>query len=152
MSLQYTIHKANINEAELIAPLFNEYRKFYQQKDNIRLSAQFLQARLSNSQSIVFFAFDSIKKICCGFLQLYPSFSSVNAKSILILNDLFVDKNYRKQGIGKNLIINSHNFAIAQGYASVNLSTLADNHSAQKFYQNLGYKENTQYINYKINL
>jgi ribosomal protein S18 acetylase RimI-like enzyme len=148
MSIQYTIHKANANDAELIAPLFNEYRKFYKQKDNIRLSAQFLQDRLFNSQSIVFFAFDPIKKICCGFVQLYPSFSSVQAKSILILNDLFVYENYREQGIGRSLINNAHNYAISNGYASVILETASYNHSAQKLYQNLGYKENKDYINY----
>ena len=39
-----------------------------------------------------------------GFVQLYPLFSSTRMEKLWLLNDLFVDPDYRGKGISKGLI------------------------------------------------
>jgi len=147
----YIIQQASSRDAGLVAPLFNEYRKFYGQKDNIRICFDFLISRLESDESIIFYAFDESKKICCGFVQLYPSFSSVKAKRILILNDLFTDLKYRSQGIAKALIQSSHNYAKAHEFGKISLEASIDNHNAQKLYNNMGYKIDNSFLTFVKN-
>lgn len=44
-------------------------------------------------------------------MQLYPSFSSVGAKKIYILNDLYVGQEYRNKGVGRLLINAAKSYA-----------------------------------------
>jgi GNAT superfamily N-acetyltransferase len=46
-----------------------------------------------------------------GFAQLYPSFSSVLMKRIWILNDLFVEKDFRREGVAKLLMDAAERYA-----------------------------------------
>ena len=82
------IRLATIKDLDSIVPLFNAYRQFYKQKSDLKLAKKFISERLKNKESIIFLAF--LNKQPVGFVQLYPSFSSLAAQRTLILNDLFV--------------------------------------------------------------
>jgi ribosomal protein S18 acetylase RimI-like enzyme len=148
MTEQYTIHKASIKDVDSISHLFNEYRRFYKQKSNIKLSNKFLKDRILNNQSVIFYAIDSSLKICCGFVQLYYGFSSVQANSILILNDLFIDEKFRKQGIAKSLLNTAHNYAKSNKHCKIVLETSINNIDAQCLYENMGYKIDNSFLTY----
>ncbi|WP_234400152.1 hypothetical protein [Shewanella marina] len=96
--MKITIIEASLNELIEIAPLFNEYRQFYQQADDLSLAVNFIRQRLEHHQSVILLARTAAGKPV-GFTQLYPSFSSVSAQSIWILNDLYVSDNCR--GLGR---------------------------------------------------
>ncbi|HIN13128.1 MAG TPA: GNAT family N-acetyltransferase, partial [Gammaproteobacteria bacterium] len=81
---------ANASHLDELARLFNLYRIFYEQKDDLDRAYNFIKARLVNQQSIVFVAEDDSNQLS-GFVQLYPSFCSVSTIPILILYDLYVD-------------------------------------------------------------
>ena len=53
-----------------------------------------------NEESVVFIAFDEINPI--GFVQLYPSFSSLSMKKSWVLNDLYVKKTGSKRALARN--------------------------------------------------
>ena len=53
--------------------MFNAYRMFYQQPDDIDLAHQFILSRLSQGESTIFFAQDEHGQ-ALAFTQLYPSF------------------------------------------------------------------------------
>jgi len=55
--MELKIKKATIDDAGLIAPLFDAYRVFYQQPTNVDAAIVFLQERLSNNESVIFIAF-----------------------------------------------------------------------------------------------
>ena len=74
-----------------------------------------------------------------GFTQLYPTFSSVNVSKNWILNDLYVEINYRKQGIGEGLIKAAIEFAKKDGASFLELSTAINNITAQKLYEDIGF-------------
>ena len=149
--VEVSICKAKEADLSVIAPLFNAYRMFYEQADNIELATTFLRQRLQNAESTVFYAIDDHDK-AIGFMQLYPAFSSVSAKKICILNDLYVSAKFRGQGIGRKLIERAKQYAIESGAARVSLETAEDNLAAQRLYESLGYKKNEGFYSYSLSI
>ncbi len=96
------IIKAHIDHLEDLVPLFDGYRVFYKQISNQDGARQFLFERFKYKDAIVFMAYIDDKAV--GFTQLYPLRSSVSMQPMYLLNDLFIDVNYRGQGIGEALI------------------------------------------------
>lgn len=133
----------NINQ---IAPLFNGYRMFYKQENNLDAARSFLNNRLTKKDSHIFFAEDSNGE-ALGFTQLYPSFSSVSMQRTFILNDLFVSNNVRSQGVGKALLKFAQAFAIKQNAKGLTLETEITN-PAQHLYEHLGWKKDTEVLHY----
>ncbi len=148
------IKKISLEEANLVVGLFNQYRIFYHQLSDIGMAAAFIEARLENSESIIFVALNEMQKPV-GFTQLYPKYSSARLSKNWILNDLFVDAAYRKQGIGELLIRKAMRFAKDQGSTFVQLETAVNNFTAQSLYEAIGFKKqenDTEFFLYKITL
>ena len=148
------INRIKSNESNLVISLFDKYRVFYKQTTDMTLAQNFIQTRLDNNESIIFVAF-SEEKEPIGFTQLYPTYSSVRAVRNWILNDLYVDARYRKQGIGEKLIKTAMEFAKADGAKFVELSTAADNYTAQSLYETIGFDKQmpeTDFLTYRISL
>ena len=73
-------------------------------------------------------------------------------KKAWILNDLYVDPEARKQGIGEMLLHKAKDYAIKTGAKSISLSTAPDNYSAQRLYEKNGYKRDSQFYHYELSL
>lgn len=134
-----TIKAVTIADLSKIAPIFDKYRVFYKQESDLNLATNFIKARLENNQSVIFAALDSTNEFV-GFTQLYPSFSSVSAKPLWILNDLYVDKSVRRQGIGQKLMQAAKEHAIKTNANGLMLETAIDNKNAQALYLKEGYE------------
>jgi ribosomal protein S18 acetylase RimI-like enzyme len=142
-------------QVDLVADLFDKYRVFYKKESDIELAKQFIQTRLENNESVIFVAIADDQPMPVGFIQLYPTYSSVRVVRNWILNDLYVDKEYRKQGIGEKLIEAAMNFAKQNEAKFVQLSTAVDNYTAQSLYEQIGFKKQepeTDFYTYTINL
>jgi len=137
------IQRINTSTLYLVEDLFDKYRVFYQQPSDIALAKQFLQQRLSNNESVIFAATENQngEMVPAGFTQLYPLYSSVGAKKNWILNDLYVEAGYRKQGIGRKLIEAAMQFAKSEGATFIQLETMQDNLTAQRLYESIGFKQ-----------
>ncbi len=140
------IIQANIENIEQLFPLFEEYRTFYKQSANTEAARDFLINRFKKKDSVIFISFDENKN-AQGFTQLYPSFSSVSMQPTFILNDLFVHSNYRGNGIGEALMNHAKEFAIKENSKGLTLETSIDN-PAQKLYERLGWKKDTEVFHY----
>ncbi|MEI9808090.1 MAG: GNAT family N-acetyltransferase [Bacteroidota bacterium] len=136
------IKRISSSESNLVTDLFNKYRIFYKQAPDLLLAETFIHARLDNNESVIFVALvqDKDKMIPAGFTQLYPHYSSVRAVKNWILNDLYVDASFRKQGIGEVLIKTAMDFARKENAKLVELSTAVDNLTAQSLYEAIGFK------------
>ena len=152
--MSFKIRQANVTDVERVAPLFDQYRQFYFQASNLDLARQFIQERLKNSDSVIFIAVndDENNKSALGFVQLYPSFSSVQASCIWILNDLFISETSRQSGVAKALLRHTKAFAISTGATEITLSTAQGNHSAQKLYVAEGYEKDSQFLQFFLSL
>ncbi|MGG0288011.1 GNAT family N-acetyltransferase [Peribacillus butanolivorans] len=140
------IQKATLNELDSLTELFDLYRVFYEQTSNLEGAREFLKERLTNEESVIFMAFDGDNPI--GFVQLYPSFSSVSMMRSWVLNDLFVKGNARKKGFGEKLLKAAIAFAKETGAKGVSLETDNDNGNAQKLYEKIGFIRESNYFYY----
>ena len=144
------IYQATIEDLEGVSNLFNAYRMFYEQTSDVEGAKGYIQKRLENEDSVIFIVKNNQKYI--GFIQLYPTFSSISMKNAWILNDLFIDPEYRKKGIGEMLLHKAKDYAIKTGAKSISLSTAPDNFSAQRLYEKNGYERDSQFYHYELSL
>ncbi|WP_338751373.1 GNAT family N-acetyltransferase [Bacillus sp. FJAT-52991] len=121
---------------EEASDLFNEYRKFYGQSSDKEGAKAFLTARFEQDQSILWLA--SIDGQAAGFVQMYPSFSSVAMKRMYILNDLFVMPEFRQQGVAQALMETCYTYCERHQARKIRLETANDNYSAQRLYKKMG--------------
>jgi len=140
------IFQATIEDLEGVSHLFNLYRMFYQQESDIVGAKTYIKERIENKESVIFVVKDKLDYI--GFTQLYPTFSSISMKRAWILNDLYVDREARKQGIGELLLHKAKEYAIKTGAKSINLSTAPENDAAQRLYEKNGYIRDSQFYQY----
>jgi hypothetical protein len=73
-----TLFEPELNDLESLAEIFNAYRVFYHQEPNIDLARKFIHERITQKDSKIFIKKDELNNIL-GFIQLYPTFSSVSA-------------------------------------------------------------------------
>ena len=149
--MNVVVREASVHDLDTVAPLFNAYRQFYQQPDDLERSRGFLRERFAHHESTVLLALDS-EKTALGFTQLYPLFSSVRCVRTYLLNDLFVAPAARKHGVGARLLTAAAEFARVNGAASLSLSTAIDNTTAQSLYESQGWTRETAFFEYHLPL
>lgn len=132
------VRRATVEDVDAIAPLFDLYRTFYEQPSDLALAHRFINERMQQGESVIFLAEVDGKAV--GFTQLFPSFSSVGATRIWILNDLYVDAAARRQGVAQALLQAASEFARADGARRLELETDHSNDSAQALYRRLGWE------------
>jgi len=140
------IVEADLNHLEIILPLFHKYREFYQVDYKPKEAEDFIKQRIEKKESKIFLAMNN--NIAIGFTQLYPSFSSLSLKPVWILNDLYVDDKFRKQGVGKMLLDAVKVFAIKTNSKGLTLTTGIENETAQSLYEKFGFIRNEHFYEY----
>src|SRR5205085_4752333 len=105
---------------------------------DVGLARRFLGERLDRGESVVLVAAADGKGV--GFVQLYPTFTSIGANRAWILNDLYVSPDARRRGVGRALLDAARAMAEDIGAAWLELATAKDNDRARALYRNCGYK------------
>jgi ribosomal protein S18 acetylase RimI-like enzyme len=137
-SVRVNIELAAEKHIPEVARLFDLYRQFYECAPDIELAMKFISARIANGESTIFVATDNA--VALGFVQLYPSFCSVEAVKIQILYDLYVDAAARQRKVGEKLMNRASEFARDSGASRVDLLTEHSNTIGQHLYEKLGYE------------
>jgi len=133
------IRRATLDDLDLVAPLFDGYRRYYGQASDLPRAKAFLRERLERNESTILLAMRDGQ--AAGFTQLYPMFSSVRTAGLWILNDLFVAENARRSGVARALLDAAAAFAREQGAAGLMLETMRDNAPARALYRAAGWHE-----------
>lgn len=146
-----TIIKAEIQHLNDLVPLFDAYRIFYRQESDLNAAKAFLKERLEKQDTVIFIAYSEDKAV--GFTHLFHSFSSVSMQRLFILNDLFVDSTYRKQGIGVALLNKAKFLCKSLNYKGIGLQTETTN-PAQHLYESMGWDQDQdlQYFWKNVNM
>jgi ribosomal protein S18 acetylase RimI-like enzyme len=145
------IVKAEEKDLEELGRLFNLYRIFYEEEDDLEKASRYILERFNHGDSEIFVAQEGNAGLT-GFVQLYPSFCSVSAVPILILYDLYVDSSHRGKGIGRLLMNAARDFAKGNGFRRLELSTAKDNHIGQSLYESLGYELDQEFLRYSLDV
>jgi GNAT superfamily N-acetyltransferase len=147
---EVAVHQATIFDLELLVPLYDAYRQFYRQPSDPALARRFLLERFQHNESTIFLATKDGAAV--GFTQLFPSFSSVSAARIFILNDLFVSPAARRGQVGSLLLEAAARFGRSAGAVRLTLSTEITNQTAQALYERKGWKRQTDFYAYALTL
>lgn len=152
MTETITITRAELDDLDLVVPLFDGYRQFYRQPSDPSRVRAFLADRLRNRDSVIFLARLAGERAPIGFTQLYPIFSSVSIGRALVLNDLFVAPSARGHGAGQALLERAAAFGREVGALYLELATAVTNATAQRLYQGAGWVRDTEFYHYALDL
>lgn len=144
------ITRAGAEQMDWIAPLFDAYRQFYRRPSDLAGARAFLAERLKRDESVLFLALVQAgnSSTAVGFVHLYPTFSSLSMQPQWILSDLYVAPEAREHGVGAALMNRAQEMARATHADGLMLETASDNSTAQKLYESLGYKRDTEFYRY----
>lgn len=145
------IIRAEKEQLDDLACLFDSYRQFYKEKGDTALARKFIGANLRKKRSVVFMALDRDEK-ALGFTQLYPGWCSVGTSPIWTLYDLFVVPTARQRGVGRALMEAAEKMARKSGATRIDLETAIDNYDAQALYESLGYAREVDFYKYSLTL
>lgn len=134
-----------------ISPLFDAYRQFYGLSSDPPLAQRYLAERLALGESVVLLA-EAADGTALGFVQMYPTFSSLHAARVLVLYDLYVDPAARRSGVARRLMEAAVMQARAAGAVALTLQTARTNDAAQRLYESLGWKRDEEFCEYGLRL
>jgi GNAT superfamily N-acetyltransferase len=137
--MKNSIRKANLQDLAQLSQLFDEYRTFYHKSSDRSAAQQFLSERLENNDSEIFVAEEGGQLV--GFTQLYPLFSSTRMKRYWLLNDLYVNPNFRGKGFSKALIERAKQLCRESDSCGMYLETGKDNQIGNQLYPGAGFKK-----------
>ncbi|MCG8683472.1 MAG: GNAT family N-acetyltransferase [Desulfobacterales bacterium] len=127
----------------------DEYRKFCGFAPSQKNTKEFFLNLLRTNQSITFIAVSNENEVM-GFINLYPSYSTLALKRILILNDLGVSNHFRRLGVAQALIKHVLEYARSSGAIRVELKTEKTNKNAQQLYADIGFQIDDENIYYRV--
>jgi GNAT superfamily N-acetyltransferase len=151
MSTSVQTIQATIEHLDIVAPLFDGYRQFYEQAPDLAGARAFLQERVTRGESVIFLTLDDEGR-GCGFTQLYPVFTSVGMRRAWLLNDLFVAPEARKMGVAEALLLKAREFGISTDAKYLSLETAITNADAQRVYERLGWARDVEHYVYSLSL
>ena len=149
--MKFNIIEAKSKHIEQVGELFDLYRQFYKYESNLIESTNYIKDRIKNNESIIFIAINDANK-AIGFVQLYETFGSLDLGKIIILYDLYVKEDHRKNNIGRQLMIRSHEYAKKINAKRIQLSTATDNFIGQSLYESLGYVKDIDFYTYDFEI
>ena len=149
--MNFKIINAEEKHIEEIGILFDLYRQFYKYESNLIESTNYIKDRINNNESTIFIAISDADE-AIGFVQLYETFGSLDLGKIIILYDLYVKEDHRKNNIGRKLMIKSHEYAKKINAKRIQLSTAIDNYIGQSLYESLGYVKDDDFYTYDFEI
>ena len=138
-------------EYERLLPLIAAYQRFYEvvEVDEARNRAFFRRFLAPSEAGMLLGAWEGGELL--GYACLYWHFSSTKAVETVLMNDLFVDPDRRRKGIGRALIEASAEVARERGADQLQWSTAPDNVTAQRLYDRTGAERST-WLEYELRL
>ena len=139
--------RAELDDLDALVPLFDGYRRFYEQPSDVAGARAFLSERIKRNESVIFLAVADGTIV--GFTQLYPLFSSVSMERLWLLNDLFVAADARRTGAGRALLERAERHAREMGAQGLTLTTGNANLTAQRLYESCGWTRDSEFTHYQ---
>lgn len=131
---------------EKVIPLIGQYQKFYRQVPdearNRRFFGQFVGGH--HPQATLFLALGD-RGEAVGFATLYFLPSSLTARTVCMLNDLYTVPEARGKGIARSLVEHCRDHGRRRGFSSLDWQTEQSNSSAQRLYDKLGASRSSWY-------
>lgn len=144
------IIKSTENHLDQIVELFEEYRQSCGVEQKPEEMKAFLGKLIRNEESTIFIAIDPETENVMGFVNLYPSYSTLALQRLWILNDLGVSSHFRGKGVSKALIKKAQEFAQETNAIRIELKTKVTNTTARNLYHAMGFTVDTGNVYYRV--
>lgn len=132
------IRKAEAKDINQLTELMYEYIvDFYQKpKPPVEKVHQIFYTLLNHKEGIQFVVEQNEKLV--GFATLYFTYSTMKASKVAVLNDLYVQDDFRGTDVAKELFRATKIFISENEFAFMSWVTAKDNKRAKRFYEKMG--------------
>lgn len=131
------IRHAERKDVKLILEFIEELAEYEKLSSEVVANEQLLEEWIFDKQKAeVIFVMDGEKEV--GFALFFHNFSTFLGRAGIYLEDLFVKKEYRGRGYGKELITSLAHIAVERGCGRLEWSCLDWNRPSIDFYLSLG--------------
>ena len=136
--MSISIRFARPDDAEIIVHFVRELASFEGDSGAVEVTAETMRKQMESDappfESVV--AENDDEPV--GFALFFHTYSTWRGRSGMWLEDLFVSKEHRGQGIGRALLAYLGEIAVERRYARMEWTVLNWNTQAQDFYRSLG--------------
>ena len=133
-------------DIEAIGRLFDAYRTFYEREPDPEAAKRYIRKRLRGNASHFIKALADDRIV--GFAHLTETVETLAMRDAWFLEDLFVDADYRRRGVGSALLRHAETFARDTHGSRVSLFTAHTNLAAQSLYALHGYVRDDAFYAY----
>lgn len=136
--MKTTIRKIGPNDVTDILALLGEFAEFEKLSEFVLATEKRFQKALFGDGSFVdgLIAFDDETPV--GYALFYPNFSSFRGERGLYLEDIYIRNEYRRSGLGLEMIKQTARTAAERGFERIDFMVLDWNEPAVRFYKKLG--------------
>jgi GNAT superfamily N-acetyltransferase len=147
---QIRIDPAGAEDLDELTRLFTAYRVFYACEPDEPGARRFLARLLREGRSRFFLARHADR--IAGFMHLTPALSTLAMTDTWFLEDIFVEPELRRHGVGSALLEAAEAFARSNGATRISLTTAHTNVTAQQVYLSNGYEHDEVFRTYTLEL
>jgi GNAT superfamily N-acetyltransferase len=144
------IRPATSADAELIFSLICELADYEKLRHEVVATADSIRETVFGPGSCTEVLIAELDGEVVGFAIFFATYSTFLGRQGIYLEDIFVRKPNRGQGIGKRLLAEVARVAVARQCGRLEWSVLDWNKSAIDFYESLGAKAQNEWIRYRI--
>jgi GNAT superfamily N-acetyltransferase len=145
------IEPITAQQLETLLPMIAAYQRFYEVADvDAERNRAFFTRFLAPSDAGMLLGAWSGEQLV-GYACLYWHFTSLVPAETVLMNDLYVDRDHRGEGIGRALIEASAGVARERGAHHLEWATAPDNEAAQRLYDSTG-AERSEWVEYELPL
>jgi ribosomal protein S18 acetylase RimI-like enzyme len=137
-------------EIESIITPFTNYMKFYDREIKEGKFKDYFQSIIEDERVFIYTA--NLDNRVAGLMVIYQTFSSFECGKILFLNDLWVEPEFRKLGVGHALMTEIKEIAKEKNCKRVDLQTDLINVKARALYEKNGMIADKEFINYSVKI
>jgi GNAT superfamily N-acetyltransferase len=143
------VRPVGTQELEELLPLVAGYQRFYGAEPDAERNRIFF-ARFLHPSDVGLLLGAWVDGALAGFATLYWFFSSTKAAESVLMNDLFVQEDVRRSGIGRALINRALDEARRRGAAHLEWFTAPDNRAAHRLYDSIPGASHSVWYAYEI--
>ncbi|HVV69079.1 MAG TPA: GNAT family N-acetyltransferase [Gammaproteobacteria bacterium] len=144
------IYPATKKDIPVLFDLIKQLSEFEDLTHELEATEASLEAALFGEQPHAEVLLGYVNQVPVSYALFTYSFSTLLAKPGLYLVDLYVVSKFRKQGIGRAMLVYLAKLAKERNYGRVEWLVLNWNKSAIKLYENLGAEALNEWIPYRL--
>jgi GNAT superfamily N-acetyltransferase len=140
-AMNLTLRPATPDDAAIVLSFIRDLATYEQLMSECEATEDRVRATLLNKTSSAECVLAYADQEPAGFAVYFTNYSTFLAKPGLYLEDLFVKPAFRKQGIGRAILLHLAKLANQRGCGRMEWSVLDWNEPAIEFYQSLGARQ-----------